>query len=579
MRRIIRLSHSEDPTITFPILAVEAISMFDASSRGALPHTARRFGSAGHLLRRSVPLGLLTLLVMAIPAERASAQGLFQRLRQRLAAPVYPPPAPTPQVAPRGRYQVGPRSADPAARRVAPIAENGSNESSNDGPANGERRSQPDEELDAGDASETQASQDAQGRASLGVEAFERRDGVPGIQIVRFFDQSQADEAGLRPGDLIVSMQGYPTPSIDSMAPVMQAIGVGNVARLRIVRQGRMYEARVPLVAGRPTVSDEGRPTPAPSLDPSALAGPDQSDVSRQASRPRLGPSAANPDIEPGAKPPAVRNDGSRLQIGVELSDRIGQRGAIIRKVASGSPAEVAGLRAGDRVVAVDGRVLLDAEGLIREVSQPRSAAGGELTLRLIRDGSLRDVTVTPQRNLANGSWDLAQSDTTANNTELGNETAPSTITSGGASGTLLQGVGSMLGGLFGGSVPKTAASQPATAPEDAKSSRSFKPMIEDEMAFGDNEPVNQAGYLAPPQPGDALSSSFGASILERDLPPEKRGSMASRQASTKSPVVGPSELPAPQPTAPSAAEQEAEQLRKEIAEMQERLKRLETAD
>jgi regulator of sigma E protease len=74
-----------------------------------------------------------------------------------------------------------------------------------------------------------------------------------------------------------------------------------------------------------------------------------------------------------------------------------------VAKVDAGTPAAAAGLRAGDRVVAVDGREIAtfsDASRLIR------SSRGGEVTLTVVRDG--RRMTVGPRRTiLRNGRWIL----------------------------------------------------------------------------------------------------------------------------------------------------------------------------
>lgn len=57
------------------------------------------------------------------------------------------------------------------------------------------------------------------------------------------------------------------------------------------------------------------------------------------------------------------------------------------------SPALAAGLQAGDRVVAVEGREVADTEAFIRAV---RAAPGTPLDITVERDGARRDLTVTP---------------------------------------------------------------------------------------------------------------------------------------------------------------------------------------
>jgi regulator of sigma E protease len=74
---------------------------------------------------------------------------------------------------------------------------------------------------------------------------------------------------------------------------------------------------------------------------------------------------------------------------------------ATVAQVEAGTPAAAAGLRAGDRIVAVDGR----SAGTFADVSRLiRSSHGRRVTLTVLRDG--RRVTVGPRRTvLQDGRW------------------------------------------------------------------------------------------------------------------------------------------------------------------------------
>jgi regulator of sigma E protease len=67
---------------------------------------------------------------------------------------------------------------------------------------------------------------------------------------------------------------------------------------------------------------------------------------------------------------------------------------AIVGRVADGGPAEAAGLRSGDQVIAVDGRPVEHWEDLERAVA---ASEGRPLTLRVRRDGSEETVRVAPR--------------------------------------------------------------------------------------------------------------------------------------------------------------------------------------
>lgn len=79
--------------------------------------------------------------------------------------------------------------------------------------------------------------------------------------------------------------------------------------------------------------------------------------------------------------------------LGVSLAATDGTAGAEVAEVRSGSPAEEAGLRAGDVITTVDGQALASAEELQRliELKKP----GDEVELTVERDGATRTVTVT----------------------------------------------------------------------------------------------------------------------------------------------------------------------------------------
>jgi regulator of sigma E protease len=76
---------------------------------------------------------------------------------------------------------------------------------------------------------------------------------------------------------------------------------------------------------------------------------------------------------------------------------------AVVGSVASASPAEQAGLKAGDRIVSVDGRTMPTWDDLSLEIA---TRAGRELTLGIVRNGQPLDVRITPA---AQGRYEIGQ--------------------------------------------------------------------------------------------------------------------------------------------------------------------------
>ncbi len=85
--------------------------------------------------------------------------------------------------------------------------------------------------------------------------------------------------------------------------------------------------------------------------------------------------------------------------LGVALSDGSAsangttRRGAVVEAVTTGTPADQAGLRAGDVIVGIDGRAVGGAESLTGFVRQ--HASGDAVTLTVVRDGEAVDLEVT----------------------------------------------------------------------------------------------------------------------------------------------------------------------------------------
>lgn len=79
--------------------------------------------------------------------------------------------------------------------------------------------------------------------------------------------------------------------------------------------------------------------------------------------------------------------------LGVEPIDLEGNRGALVRRVVPGMPADRARIRAGDVIVAVDGQRIADAQALFREMSRRGADAEVQMTVVSSADGNQRTVT------------------------------------------------------------------------------------------------------------------------------------------------------------------------------------------
>ncbi|HVF21113.1 MAG TPA: trypsin-like peptidase domain-containing protein [Mycobacteriales bacterium] len=81
----------------------------------------------------------------------------------------------------------------------------------------------------------------------------------------------------------------------------------------------------------------------------------------------------------------------SHARLGVTLSESTDELGAVLRDVTAGGAAAAAGLAAGDRVISVDGVLVVGSDGLIALIGA--HAPGDEVSITYDRGGARRTVT------------------------------------------------------------------------------------------------------------------------------------------------------------------------------------------
>jgi Do/DeqQ family serine protease len=130
-----------------------------------------------------------------------------------------------------------------------------------------------------------------------------------GAVVTHVRDNSPADTAGIRPGDIVVGLNGRPVNTENDLYNAEGLLPVNSNVELKIVREGRELTLSVPLAAEQLSSTQGGK------LDP-RIAGAELSDVSER-----------------------VRREGLK--------------GVSVSRVASGSRAAQNGLKQGDLIVAV----------------------------------------------------------------------------------------------------------------------------------------------------------------------------------------------------------------------------------
>ncbi len=222
--------------------------------------------------------------------------------------------------------------------------------------------------------------QERRGWLGVVVSSDDEQEGK-GARIEDVEEDSPADAAGLKRGDRILEIDGK---SVDDAYDVRHAIGrmnPGDSIRILIDRDGDEKTLTATL-ADRP-----GRRAPRAFMWHQGDEGDDE---------------GTPPGDHPGHHAEFFSFGGSRTWLGVDvqpMSEELRSyfkaprdMGVLVNKVMEDTPAERAGLKAGDVIIGVDGKDVSDQGDISRALSS--RDAGDEVGLKIMRDGSERTLQV-----------------------------------------------------------------------------------------------------------------------------------------------------------------------------------------
>jgi len=237
---------------------------------------------------------------------------------------------------------------------------------------------------------------------------------VRGVAVSRVIKDSAAEKAGLQSGDVVVRFNGDAVTSARKFQRMIREVAPDHTATLSVVRGGS--ELDLPVTMGQ----RKGLATFNGEFDFPIAPLPPLSEFPRTPSAPRVPrtPRTPNTLIVPDVPNIEVFPDGdapkvfemlslvSRRTIGVSttsLTKQLGSyfgvedgNGVLINNVSKDSPAERAGLRAGDVIVEIDGKAVKRTMDLIRGIGSEKE---GDVNLTIVRDRGRQTITVTPEAN------------------------------------------------------------------------------------------------------------------------------------------------------------------------------------
>ncbi len=206
-----------------------------------------------------------------------------------------------------------------------------------------------------------------------------RTPGEYGVLVMEVAEESPAAKAGIKENDVIIEFNGIRVEGEIQFGRLVRETPPGRTVPVKIVREGKTQELKVTLGSRRPIA-----------------IGPDfRFDL-------RI------PEIR---IPPIVVHLGGYSLLGVrvqDLTEQLGEyfgvpegRGVLVTFVRSGSPAERAGLRAGDVIVAVDDTDVRN----VREFTRALARKEGEVSLTIVRNKERQKITVSLERRERPRGW------------------------------------------------------------------------------------------------------------------------------------------------------------------------------
>ncbi|HKB08794.1 MAG TPA: PDZ domain-containing protein [Candidatus Polarisedimenticolia bacterium] len=220
-----------------------------------------------------------------------------------------------------------------------------------------------------------------------------------GVEIKAVTPGSPAEKAGLRKEDVILEYQGTRVEGAMQLTRMVRETPPGRIVTLKALRDGEARTVRVKVSEhdGEENQKTFHRRIEIPPIEIPEIEMPDIPFLESLPSSSRLGVSVE--------------------ELGEQLGDFFGVKdgeGVLIRSVRKGSPADGAGLRAGDVIVKVDGEKIDDSGDLRGALRDHR---GRSFPITIVRDRREQSVTVTlpkpeepPDEDLEDSSRDIEKS-------------------------------------------------------------------------------------------------------------------------------------------------------------------------
>ena len=224
---------------------------------------------------------------------------------------------------------------------------------------------------------------------------------VRGVAIEKVMENSPAATAGLQAGDVIVRFENEEITSVRKLTRLISEVAADHQVKITVLRNNN--EQDITATLGK-------RQTPKFENGSFAMTVP-MGKMGELKEFPAFPPMAAMPRImtTPGMDGKAFSwgaGGGRQIGIGVmSLTKQLAEHynvdgGLLVNDVRENSPADKAGLKAGDIIVEAEGKAVKNDLDLIRTINEKKD---GDVSVTYVRDGKRQTVSITPEASKDGG--------------------------------------------------------------------------------------------------------------------------------------------------------------------------------